>query len=619
MNEQFFIDLDPAKDPETGEAWEINETSAPSAPERPAAPERPKVPEKPRRVEIKDGRVLVEFPYDAAVVEIVKEIARKFGARRAYQPEEKLWLLPLESSSEVRNFLYAHGFAMSADFNAQADATDKIQSVDMAFAAACIEASKDGLEAQPFDGGKVLYEHQQFAVREALELQRLIIADDMGLGKTLETLMAAKIIKETTGANVVVIAPASLLTNWHREAAMVGLKISVYSWAKIPEASYFHGDYVLIADEAHYAQNPKSQRTQAFWALALDERCRACYPLTGTPMKNAQPANLFPLLKAIRHPLAKVKSSFETRYCNAQRREFRNKKTGKVVRFWDNSGASHIEELREKVGRHLLRRRKVDCLDLPAKTRIVKRAEISAEAESVFKAKFREAEKAYHRRVEIGKGIEAQAVREGWTKERTKDEMKAAGGVTEEAEALATLTFLRKASSEAKVESTIADCEEILEQGGQPIVFVMFRETAAVIANHFKVTPLIGETPKEVRQRIVDDFQAGRQRVFVGSIAAGGVGLTLTASNHVILHDRPLTPGDAEQAEDRAHRIGQNWPVTASWPQAFEVDEQIDELLVDKIARIAKGIDGLGDDEVEKIKNSLSPRAVLNRLFKDED
>ncbi|KAB0238284.1 DEAD/DEAH box helicase [Microcystis aeruginosa EAWAG127a] len=67
-----------------------------------------------------------------------------------------------------------------------------------------------------------------------------------------------------------------------------------------------------------------------------------------------------------------------------------------------------------------------------------------------------------------------------------------------------------------------------------------------------------GKRNRKNRQAIVDRFQAGTSKIFIGTIKAGGVGLTLTAANQVILVDRPWTPGDADQAEDRCYRIGQN-------------------------------------------------------------
>jgi len=70
--------------------------------------------------------------------------------------------------------------------------------------------------------------------------------------------------------------------------------------------------------------------------------------------------------------------------------------------------------------------------------------------------------------------------------------------------------------------------------------------------------------------------------VFVATFGAGGVGLTLTAAHTVILLDRPWTPGEARQAEDRVHRIGQTKEVTSIWMVAFNLDRQIDEVLEQK-------------------------------------
>lgn len=67
---------------------------------------------------------------------------------------------------------------------------------------------------------------------------------------------------------------------------------------------------------------------------------------------------------------------------------------------------------------------------------------------------------------------------------------------------------------------------------------------------------LSGDTPQAVRDTIEEDFQSGKYRVFVGVIAAGGVGLTLTAADTVIFLDRSWSPMDNAQAEDRLHRDG---------------------------------------------------------------
>jgi SNF2 family DNA or RNA helicase len=75
-----------------------------------------------------------------------------------------------------------------------------------------------------------------------------------------------------------------------------------------------------------------------------------------------------------------------------------------------------------------------------------------------------------------------------------------------------------------------------------------------------------GSTPANVRGQIITDFQAGKIQVFAGTIAAGGIGITLTAASTVIFIDRSWSPSLNIQAEDRLHRIGQKQAV-----QVFDI------------------------------------------------
>jgi len=73
---------------------------------------------------------------------------------------------------------------------------------------------------------------------------------------------------------------------------------------------------------------------------------------------------------------------------------------------------------------------------------------------------------------------------------------------------------------------------------------------------------LDGQTPPAERKKRVDAFQAGQGDVFLISLKAGGVGLNLTAADYVIHMDPWWNPAVEDQASDRAHRIGQQRPVT---------------------------------------------------------
>jgi SNF2 family DNA or RNA helicase len=84
----------------------------------------------------------------------------------------------------------------------------------------------------------------------------------------------------------------------------------------------------------------------------------------------------------------------------------------------------------------------------------------------------------------------------------------------------------------------------------------------------------------------VDRFQAGETPLLIATYGTGGLGFTLHRARHVVLVERPWTPGDAEQAEDRAHRIGMGGSLTCHWLQLGVVDQLVDGLIASKAERI---------------------------------
>lgn len=249
--------------------------------------------------------------------------------------------------------------------------------------------------------------------------------------------------------------------------------------------------------------------------------------------------------------------------------------------IWDNSGAAHLDELAVKTEDVIFRRTKAECLtELPAKTRLFKEAVLEASAAKQYQETICSLVDDYRRRAKLGE-------------------------VDENAEALVTLNILRKVGSEFKVQSAIALAEELLEQNQQVVLFTEFVESAKAIASSLGGLLLTGETKPVERQGLVDQFQSGDNKIFVGTIKAGGLGLTLTSASNVILVDRPWSPGETDQAEDRCHRLGQENAVFATWLQLGNIDQAIDNLLEQKQERIElvlkgkrktlKGIDSLSD------------------------
>eukprot|EP01035_Chromulina_nebulosa_P008580 gene8580-11631_t len=234
--------------------------------------------------------------------------------------------------------------------------------------------------------GWQLFDHQLHAINECLRLKRVILAFDMGLGKTIIALSWAKAVSRSLNYTclTVVISPCTLIDNWKREASVLDFQVMeksnhqsksnsptvvFASWAKVPDISTInkhlgrsYHSFIVIADEAHAIQNFRSQRTQALLKLTSQRHCVGVVLSTGTPMKNGRPANLLPLLVAIRHPIATNRMEYEQRYCNAKKTRFCP---------WDTSGASNLQELKQTIGPFILRKIKEECLDLPPLMRSV--------------------------------------------------------------------------------------------------------------------------------------------------------------------------------------------------------------------------------------------------------
>jgi SNF2 family DNA or RNA helicase len=522
-------------------------------------------------VSLEGTTLYVKFPYDETYVAVCRALKSKWFKVSRWDGVKKAWVFPFAALADVQEAfpefqLDASVQSKLAEFEAQKAVKQAEESAEAAARKAKTESLLAAVEDlnQPLPSGRILYKHQQEGVLRILNAHKLILADDMGLGKTTTALVAAKAFQKALGCSIFVLARISLHdTAWRRDAAVVGTEIEIYSnhVSRIPQAPV--KPFVLIVDEAHDYQSLTSKRTEAMLKLVASPFCEGVMLLTGTPIKNGRPANLFPLLLAIEHPLSKNRKAFEQRYCAAGPTRWSR---------WDVSGAAHLDELHTLTKEDILRRMKKDCLDLPEKTRVVRKAEMSDSAAAEYQATLRRLVTSYRERLRKGEIM--------------------TGG-----EALVELTQLRHAGSIGKVETAVELAEEVVEEGRQAVVFTEFeasvgRIVAALEAKGIPTVKLTGATPQKDRGGIVDSFQSGAAKVFVGTVKAGGVGLTLTAADTVILVDRPWTPGDAIQAEDRTHRIGQASNVTAVWVQANGVDERVDKLLLSKQQRIDMVLEG---------------------------
>jgi SWI/SNF-related matrix-associated actin-dependent regulator 1 of chromatin subfamily A len=310
----------------------------------------------------------------------------------------------------------------------------------------------------------------------------------------------------------------------------------------------------MIADECHYLKNDKAQRTQETLGKYDKDASKAVVPitskrklfLTGTPILN-RPIELWPLLKSL--GVFTNWMRYVERYCAGHQTQW----------GWDVSGSSHLDELQDTLRSTIMvRRLKKDVLtELPPKRRMV--VEVPAngagqavEAEAAAYARHEQELDELRVRVEIAKASEGE------------DEYKSAVDRLREAAQVAftEMSVLRHQTALAKVPAVIEHAVEALEGGTQKLVIFAHHHDviAAIMAGISAYNPvrLTGEMGADNRQASVDKFQADEScRVFIGSIQAAGLGLTLTASAHVLFAELDWVPGNITQAEDRCHRIGQ--------------------------------------------------------------
>jgi SWI/SNF-related matrix-associated actin-dependent regulator 1 of chromatin subfamily A len=430
-------------------------------------------------------------------------------------------------------------------------------------------------------------EHQKEAVEKLAGSRRFILADDMGLGKTTATIIAAL---ETGSKKILIICPASLKINWQREIENYsdrpvyiaeGKKFSTESDFVIVNYDIlknFHDTDpkkkngsilnqsnfdLVILDEAHMISNPQAQRTKIINHFVKD--IKRVWLLTGTPM-TSRPMNYYNLLNIIESPVAQNWMAYAIRYCQGYQFMAGRRKV------WNVTGASNLEELRDRTSKQILRRLKEDVLDLPDKI-------ISPVYLRLKSKEYEELMGEYY----------------DWF-DNKKDE---SSSLTVQ---FSKLMKVRKVIANEKTKQTIEFAENIIEQGKKVIIFTNFTDTLQTIYQHFgkQAVYLDGSCSKPHRQNAVDEFQENDKiKVFVGNLKAAGVGLTLTAAEVVIMNDLSFVPAEHAQAEDRAYRYGQKSNVLVYYPLYENTIEGAVYDILNRKKEIIRTV--MGDEQPENV------------------
>jgi hypothetical protein len=389
-----------------------------------------------------------------------------------------------------------------------------------------------------------------------------VLADDMGLGKTLQAL-ALLLARKQAGAPgpALLVVPTSLLHGWQEQAARFapGLRLTVLHGPgraamreEAEDADLVVTTYPLLArdldwlaarpwplvilDEAQTLKNPTSVTAKAL--RALDARGRIA--LTGTPLENST-QDLWTLMDWVNPGLLGDRKTFQT--------VFRTP----IEKHGD---AAAQARLNRRLSPFLLRRTKeAVAAELPPRTEILERVELPKPQQALYET-VRAAMDARVRAAIDAKGLAGSRI-------TVLDALLKLRQVCCDP-ALVKSDAARAVADSAKRARLRELLAELVAEGRRVLVFSQFVEMLRLIEADLSQASvpyltLTGRTTD--RGAVLDAFASGDAPVFLLSLKAGGVGLTLTEADTVILYDPWWNPAVERQAMDRAHRIGQTKPV----------------------------------------------------------
>ncbi|WP_373229820.1 DEAD/DEAH box helicase [Cohnella sp.] len=442
------------------------------------------------------------------------------------------------------------------------------------------------------------------------------LADDMGLGKTVQLIAYLLHIKENTIAESdsripsLIICPTSVLGNWQKELTRFAPSLKVmlhYGSKRLNEESFIsdakHADVVLTSyatcsldqetlqgltwtaiclDEAQNIKNAQTKQSAAVRSLSARHRIA----LTGTPIENRL-SELWSIYDFINPGYLGSSRTFNNQFANAIEKERDTQRTA---------------DLQKLIKPFMLRRKKKDPaiqLDLPEKNEMKTYVHLTTEQGALYE----QTVNSLLEKMQKLEGIERKgAILAALTQLKqlcdhpmlmTKEPLSentadAAGNGQSNTEMLI--------SRSSKLERLLAMVKELREEGERCLIFTQYlgmgQMLRLVLQQELQepVLYLNGSTSKTARDRMIEQFQSAEEpasedqpNVFILSLKAGGVGLNLTAANHVFHFDRWWNPAVENQATDRAYRMGQTRDVQVhKFISLGTLEERIDEMLENK-------------------------------------
>jgi SNF2 family DNA or RNA helicase len=534
------------------------------------------------RVWIENDQVYIEFAYDTVKVEAIRRLENV-----AFDKTKKTWKAPLSALASILEFSSRFDLVVDPEV-IQAHRESTLVERELVE----LSASTSSDIELPEVGG-TLRPYQRSGIAYALKARRCFIADEMGTGKTIQSLVA---LETAQAYPAVVVCPPTLTLNWASEAArwVPGrtveivenrktfpgpADITIVGWSNISTwLIELSGANSYIFDESHYAKTPGAQRTKAAIKMAKNAPGLVLC-LTGTPITNrpAEFATQLEILGRINDFGGQWK--FYKRYCGAYKDRW-----GK----WHTEGASHLEELHEKLrGTCYVRRTKDQVLkDLPPM--LHNRILVTPDAKIMRDYRRAEDDIARYmadRAAEIAREL-GQSPGSAAVLARIKAEAN---------EHLVRIAALRRLAALAKMGAVDEWIGTLLDSGAKVVLAAHHRDIVDALADKYGGLKIQGgmlvADVEDHKSRFMTDPEA---RVITLSIQAAKTGHTLTAAQDIAFIELPFTPADLDQTAARCHRIGQEGVVTAHYILAAgTIDEKLDGLIARKRSVVDAATDGI--------------------------
>lgn len=463
----------------------------------------------------------------------------------------------------------------------------------------------------PAPAGLDYLPYQKAGIAFADTHSNALIGDEMGLGKTIQAIGLINLRPEIQ--TVLVVCPANLKINWKRELAKWltrDMTIGVAEPRSITRSNIVIINYdilgkhreelrrhtwdLLVIDEGHYIKNPDSNRSREIYGGKVHGKMVTPIPasrrvvLTGTPIEN-RPEEIWALWHFLDKKSCPAHYEFMQTYYESEETEYFVRGGGGAKRKKKNFGTPrNLEDLQYRLRTSIMIRRKTDDVlkELPPKRRQIielPNKDMGDLIQQEFEA-YRE-----YKAIQQAKANAKTLTSESSYRERISQLQ------NDENQSMANLANARKRLAVKKVPYVIEHVEDCLESTEKVILFAYHRDVIELLQSHFgnRSTHLYGGMTQGSKQENVDRFCNDPEiKVFIASIIAAGVGLNLTVSNHQVFAELDWVPGRIEQAEKRAHRIGQTRPVLI---QHLHFEESLDcymaKKIVEKIEHIEKALD----------------------------